>query len=105
MADDSQVGFRDAAGKEPLGCALRRSSFTPRPAGMPAGMSGRAIEKKYRAGRRTVVKTLLWAWPEPRKQLPPRASKLDRRSPRVPSPGSFARRESPARTARPTPIL
>jgi transposase len=42
-----------------------------------AGMSGRAIEKKYRVGRRTIVSALASAWPEPRKQLPPRASKLD----------------------------
>lgn len=42
-----------------------------------AGMSGRAIEKKYRVGRRTIVKALSSAWPEPRKQLPPRASRLD----------------------------
>ena len=42
-----------------------------------AGMSGRAIEKKYRVGRRTVGKALASAWPEQRKQLPPRASKLD----------------------------
>jgi transposase len=40
-------------------------------------MSGRAIEKKYRVGRRTIVKALSSAWPEPRKRLPPRASKLD----------------------------
>jgi transposase len=42
-----------------------------------AGMSGRAIERKYRVGRRTVASALASAWPEPRKQLPPRASKLD----------------------------
>jgi transposase len=42
-----------------------------------AGVSGRAIEKKYRVGRRTIVSALSSAWPEPRKQLPPRASKLD----------------------------
>src|SRR5215472_4967805 len=42
-----------------------------------AGMSGRSIEKKYRVGRRTIVKALASAWPGPRKQLPPRASKLD----------------------------
>jgi hypothetical protein len=42
-----------------------------------AGMSGRAIEKKYQVGRRTIAKALSSAWPEPRKQLPPRASKLD----------------------------
>lgn len=40
-------------------------------------MSGRAIEKKYRVGRRTIVKALASAWPEPWKQLPPKASKLD----------------------------
>ncbi|MEU6719524.1 hypothetical protein ABZ897_49380 [Nonomuraea sp. NPDC046802] len=40
-------------------------------------MSGRAIEKKYRVGRRTIVKAMASAWPEPRKQLPPRPSKLD----------------------------
>jgi transposase len=42
-----------------------------------AGMSGRAIEKKYRVGRRTIVKALASAWPEQRKQLPPRPSRLD----------------------------
>jgi transposase len=30
-----------------------------------AGMSGRAIEKKYRVGRRTIVRALSSAWPEP----------------------------------------
>jgi hypothetical protein len=42
-----------------------------------AGMSGRAIEKKYRVGRRTIVSAMASAWPEPRRQLPPRAWKLD----------------------------
>jgi transposase len=42
-----------------------------------AGMSGRAIEKKYRVGRRTIVRAVSSAWPEPRRQLPSRASKLD----------------------------
>jgi transposase len=42
-----------------------------------AGMSGRAIEKKYRVGRRTIISALASAWPEPRKPLPRRASKLD----------------------------
>jgi transposase len=42
-----------------------------------AGMSGRAMEKKYRVGRRTIVKAVSSAWPERRKQLPPRGSKLD----------------------------
>ncbi|MCQ6468615.1 IS21 family transposase, partial [Vibrio parahaemolyticus] len=34
-------------------------------------------ERKHGVGRRTVVKALESAWPEPRKKLPPRASKLD----------------------------
>jgi hypothetical protein len=56
---------------------LRRSSFTPRSAGCPRGDVRRAIEKKYRAGRHTVVRALASAWPGPRKQLSPRAPKLD----------------------------
>jgi hypothetical protein len=63
---------------------LCRSSCTLRSAGMPiAGLSGRAIEKKYRVGRQTIVKALSSAWPEPRKQLPPRASELDPFKPTV----------------------
>jgi hypothetical protein len=42
-----------------------------------AGMSGRAIERKYRVGRRTIVSALASAWPELRKPLPARPSKLD----------------------------
>jgi transposase len=42
-----------------------------------AGMSGRAVEKKYRVGRRTIVKALASAWPGPRKGMMPRGSKLD----------------------------
>lgn len=42
-----------------------------------AGMSGRAIERKHNVGRRTVVKALASAWPQPRKKPPPRGSKLD----------------------------
>jgi transposase len=42
-----------------------------------AGMSGRAIEKKYQVGRRTIVKALASAWPEQRKEMTPRGSKLD----------------------------
>jgi hypothetical protein len=48
-----------------------------------AGMSGRAIEKKYRVGRRAIVSAMASAWPEPRRQLPPRASKLDPFKPAV----------------------
>jgi transposase len=48
-----------------------------------AGMSGRAIERKYRVGRRTVVRALSSAWPGPCKQLPARASKLDPFKPAV----------------------
>jgi hypothetical protein len=46
-------------------------------------MSGRAIEKKYRVGRRTIVSALSSAWPEPRQQLPPRGSKLDASKPAI----------------------
>jgi transposase len=42
-----------------------------------AGMSARAIGRKYRVGRRTIIKALASAWPEPRKKPPRRASKLD----------------------------
>jgi transposase len=42
-----------------------------------AGMSARAIERKYRVGRRTIIKALASAWPEPRKKPPRRASRLD----------------------------
>jgi transposase len=42
-----------------------------------AGLSSRALESKYRVGRRTVTSALASAWPKPRKSLPPRASKLD----------------------------
>jgi transposase len=42
-----------------------------------AGMSGRALERKHGVGRRTVIKALSSAWPEQRKQLPARGSKLD----------------------------
>jgi transposase len=40
-------------------------------------MSGRALERKYQVGRRTVAKALVSAWPEPRKKLPPRPTRLD----------------------------
>lgn len=55
--------------KVELYAAIRRDSR--------AGMSKRAIEKKYRVGRRTIVKALASAWPEERRPQPPRASKLD----------------------------
>lgn len=41
------------------------------------GRSGRAIERKYGVGRRTIVAAMSSAWPAARKALPPRASKLD----------------------------
>jgi transposase len=52
-----------------LYAAIRRDSR--------AGMSGRAIERKYRVSRRTVAAALASAWPEPRRKPPPRASRLD----------------------------
>ena len=45
-----------------------------------AGMSGRAIEKKYGVGRRTVGKALACAWPEPRKEMTPGARSWSRSS-------------------------
>jgi transposase len=42
-----------------------------------AEISARAIERKHGAGRRTIVKAMASPWPEPRKHLPPRDSKLD----------------------------
>lgn len=37
-----------------------------------AGMSGRAMERKHGVGRRTIIKALASAWPEPRKKPPRR---------------------------------
>jgi len=48
-----------------------------------AGMPGRAIERKHGVGRRTIIKALSSAWPEPRKKPPPRPSKLDRFKPAI----------------------
>jgi transposase len=42
-----------------------------------AGLSGRAIQRKHGVTWRTVSKALASAWPQPRKQYPPRVSKLD----------------------------
>jgi hypothetical protein len=41
------------------------------------GMSNRALERKYRVGRRTVQTALSSAWPQPREPYAPRRSKLD----------------------------
>src|SRR6516164_5602080 len=57
------------ASKVELYAAIRRD--------VRAGMSARVIERKHGAGRRTIVKAMSSAWPEPRKKLPPRGSKLD----------------------------
>lgn len=57
------------ASKVELYTAIRRDAR--------AGMSARAIERKHKVGRRTIVKAMSSAWPEPRKKLPARGSKLD----------------------------
>jgi transposase len=57
------------AEKVALYAAIRRDS--------KAGMSGRALEHKYGVTRRTVAKALASVWPEPRKKLPPRKTRLD----------------------------
>jgi hypothetical protein len=46
-------------------------------------MSARAIGRKYRVGRRTIIKALASAWPEPRKKPLRRASKLDQFKPAI----------------------
>jgi transposase len=61
--------------KVELYAAIRRDSR--------AGMSGRALERKYQVGRRTVAKALVSAWPEPRKKLPPRPMRLDAYKPLI----------------------
>lgn len=68
----SRRGSRDASppqSKVELYAAIRRDARS--------GISGRALERKYNVGRRTVVKAIASAWPEPRKKPPPRPSKLD----------------------------
>ncbi len=54
-----------------LYAAIRRDSRVD-------GLSSRELARKYRVGRRTVALALSSAWPEPRKKLPPRKSRLDR---------------------------
>jgi len=46
-------------------------------------MTKRAIQRKHGAGLLTVQKALTSAWPEPRKPLPPRASRLDAHKPEI----------------------
>jgi len=53
-----------------LFAAIRRDSRA-------GGLSGRDLAQKYKVGRRTVALALSSAWPEPRKKLPPRRSRLD----------------------------
>ncbi len=42
-----------------------------------SGMSNRALQRKYGVGFRTVKAAMESVWPEPRKQLPPRKTRLD----------------------------
>jgi transposase len=53
-----------------LYAAIRRDSRVD-------GLSSRELARKYRVGRRVVALALASAWPEPRKKLPVRASRLD----------------------------
>ncbi|MBC9719727.1 IS21 family transposase [Streptomyces sp. TRM66268-LWL] len=55
--------------KVDLYAAIRRDSR--------AGLSKRALQHKYGVGFRTVEKAMSSAWPEPRKKLPPRPTRLD----------------------------
>ncbi|MDQ0370019.1 transposase [Catenuloplanes indicus] len=59
---------------------------------LAAGMSGRAIEEKYRVGRRTVSAAMASALPPPRKDMPPRGSKLDPFKPVIDEPAGRSRR-------------
>jgi transposase len=47
------------------------------------GMATRAIQRKHGVGFRTIKKALASAWPEPRKPLPPRATRLDAYKPLI----------------------
>jgi hypothetical protein len=53
-----------------LFAAIRRDS-------RGAGLSVRALARKYGVHRRTVREALSSAWPAPRKKLPPRRSRLE----------------------------
>ncbi|MBG0831626.1 IS21 family transposase [Planomonospora sp. ID67723] len=55
--------------KVELYAAIRRDSR--------AGLASRALQSKYGVGFRTIEKALASVWPEPRKPLPPRRSRLD----------------------------
>lgn len=71
-APDEGVGMPPTT-KVDLYAAIRRDARD--------GLLQRALERKYGVGRRTVLNTLTLtlasAWPEPRKPLPPRPSRLD----------------------------
>jgi transposase len=61
--------------KVDLYAAIRRDCRT--------GMSGRILVQKYKVSRHTVQAALTAAWPQPRKPMPPRASKLDEFKPAI----------------------
>ncbi|MFD8562790.1 tyrosine-type recombinase/integrase [Streptosporangium canum] len=48
-----------------------------------AGLSGRQIAIKYRVSRNTVAEALRQPWPEPKKKMAPRASRLDEFKPLI----------------------
>jgi transposase len=48
-----------------------------------AGLAMRALQRKYGVGFRTVQRALASAWPEPRKQPRPRATRLDAYKPLI----------------------
>lgn len=48
-----------------------------------SGMSNRAVQRKYGVGFRTVKAAMESVWPEPRKQLPPRRTRLDAFKPTI----------------------
>jgi hypothetical protein len=62
--------------KVELFAAIRRDSRSE-------GLGVRALARRYEVHRRLVREALTSAWPEPRKKLPPRKSRLDRFKPVV----------------------
>src|ERR1035438_8919221 len=75
---DDQVGSRDIGiselipGVADLVLTVRPGPYCPRRPHRPprAGLSGRAMERKHGVGRRTIIKALASARPEPQKKPP-----------------------------------
>lgn len=64
-------------GSEPMSEMSKVNLYAAIRQDLRAGLSKRAIERKYRVGWRTVSKAMESVWPEPRKEYPHRPQKLD----------------------------